>query len=302
MTRIWSLSQRHFNFLFLVLILSISSFVSSPASASRNGVEDPNNRFTVGFTFNDGPTQSVCSGILIAPKIIVTARHCVKSDSGIDGSNYLFTNPGARIDGAPSSAKVARIVISDEDLAFIILDLPLSGATFLKIADKATIEALTYMYPLSGHGYGAVFETSASYSSIVRKYSLDWTPSGQDSNSRNTYELVSSLSTPCRGDSGGPITATLASGEQVLLGVLSGAANVQNACGTPGSDGLYRIKVTLVHPYLNLVPEYTEVPTATQNPKPTKKIVKITCVKGKVIKTISGTNPKCPKGYSLKKK
>ena len=302
MTRIWSLLQNPFNFLLLSISLCVSSFVVSPALASRSGAEDPNNKFTVGFTFKEGLTPSFCSGILIAPKIVVTARHCVKSDSGIDGSNYLFTNPGAIIDGAPSFAKVARIVISDEDLAFIILDLPLSGDTFLRIADKATIEALTYMYPLSGHGYGAVFETSASYSSIVRKYSLDWTPSGQDSNSRNTYELVSSLSTPCRGDSGGPITATLASGEQVLLGVLSGAANVQNACGTPGPDGLYRIKVTLVHPYLNLVPEYTGVPTATQNPKPTKKIVKITCVKGKAIKTISGTNPKCPKGYSLKKK
>lgn len=302
MTRTWYLSRHRFNAVFLALSLLASSLVVSPATASRGGVEDPNNKFTVGFTFKDGPTPSVCSGILIAPKLIVTARHCVRSDSGVDGSDYLFTNPGAAIDGAPTPAKVSRIAISDEDLAFIVLDSPLSGATYLRVADTATVESLPYLSPLFGHGYGAVFETSASYSSIVRKYSLDWRTSGKDANYKNTYELVSSTATACRGDSGGPITATLQNGEQVLLAVLSGAANVQNSCGTPGLDGLYRMRVTLVHPYLSLVPEYTGVPAAEPSPKPSKKIVKITCVKGKVTKVVSGVKPKCPKGYVLKKK
>jgi hypothetical protein len=35
------------------------------------------------------------------------------------------------------------------------------------------------------------------------------------------------------------------------------------------------------------------------NVAPTKKT--ITCVKGKSTKKVSGTNPKCPKGYKLKK-
>ena len=302
MTRTWFSLRLRFSSILFITSLFISSVAINPASASRGGVEDPSNKFTVGFTFNDGPTPSVCSGILIAPTIIVTARHCVRNDNGVDGSNYLFTNPGAAIDGAPSPAKVSRIVISEEDLAFIILDSPLTGATFLRIADMATVDSLTYLQPLSGHGYGAVFETNASYSSIVRKYPLDWLTSGRDTTLKNTYELVSSLATACRGDSGGPITATFANGEQVLLAVLSGAANVQNSCGTPGLDGLYRMRVTLVHPHLNLVPEYTGVPAAAPSPKPTKKIVKITCVKGKVTKVISGTNPKCPRGYAIKKK
>jgi Concanavalin A-like lectin/glucanases superfamily/IPT/TIG domain/Putative Ig domain len=58
------------------------------------------------------------------------------------------------------------------------------------------------------------------------------------------------------------------------------------------------------------VPTITPVPTPTATPKPSvsptpspKPVLKktITCVKGKVSKKVTGTNPKCPKGYTLKK-
>ena len=302
MTRIWSSLRLRYSAKFLVLTLLFSSSLITAAQASRGGVEDPNNRFTVGFTHNDGSIPSVCSGILIAPTIIVTARHCVRNDSGVDGSGYVFTNPGNRVDGLGAGAKISRVVISDEDLAFIILDIALKGAEYLKVADMATIAAISDLTPLSGYGYGAVFETSEPYSPLVRKYALDWRSGGKDPKFNNTYELTSKSSSACRGDSGGPVIVTLGNGERALVAVISGAANVQNACGTLGSDGLYRMRVTLVSPYLSLVPEYTGVPLAEPAPTPTKKTVKITCIKGKVTKVISGSKPKCPKGYVLKKK
>jgi hypothetical protein len=265
-------------------------------------VEDPSNRFTIGFTYKDGTTPSVCSGTLIAPTIIATARHCVRSESGVDGADYIFTDPGARLDGPGSIAKISRVALSDEDLAFIVLDIPLKGASFLKVADSATIAALTDLTTLFGHGYGAVFESSSPYSPLVRKYALEWRSSGKDSKLTNIFELTSSSATACVGDSGGPITTTTTNGDQVLVAIVTSAANVESACGTQGLDGLYRMRVTLVHPYLSLVPEYTGVPAVEPSPKPSKKIVKITCVKGKVTKVVSGVKPKCPKGYVLKKK
>jgi hypothetical protein len=36
-------------------------------------------------------------------------------------------------------------------------------------------------------------------------------------------------------------------------------------------------------------------------PKPVGTKKTIVCVKGKTIKKVSGTNPKCPKGYKVKK-
>ena len=34
--------------------------------------------------------------------------------------------------------------------------------------------------------------------------------------------------------------------------------------------------------------------------KPAAKTISIKCVKGKSVKTVSGTNPKCPAGYTKK--
>lgn len=44
----------------------------------------------------------------------------------------------------------------------------------------------------------------------------------------------------------------------------------------------------------------TPTPTPTPTAKPVAKKVTITCVKGKTVKKVSGTNPKCPAGYKKK--
>lgn len=48
-----------------------------------------------------------------------------------------------------------------------------------------------------------------------------------------------------------------------------------------------------------VTPSPTPTPSPTLTQRPTSK--SITCIKGKVIKKVSGINPRCPKGYKLKK-
>ena len=43
-----------------------------------------------------------------------------------------------------------------------------------------------------------------------------------------------------------------------------------------------------------------KVSSSAIQPSPTKKVVTITCVKGKLIKKVTGLNPKCPTGYTKK--
>ena len=61
------------------------------------------------------------------------------------------------------------------------------------------------------------------------------------------------------------------------------------------------MRVTKVHPYMDLVAAALAAPTPTATPstsaKPVVKKYKITCVKGKVKKFVTGTAPKCPTGY-----
>ena len=229
--------------------------------ASRGGTEDKNNYFTVGFTYFDDGVSSVCSGTLIAPKVVLTAGHCAMNSKGQLGTNYLFSAPGVALDAAidPSivQPKVTQVITKPgfqipggnevDDLAFLVLDKPLTASKFIKVA---------------------------------------------------TAEQVTRSS---RGDSGGPVTAILANGEEVLVGVLSGAASIFNACGTMGSDGLYRMRASIVHPFLPLAATVLNSITVSPSPTTTPKTTKITCYKGKLKKIVVGVKPKCPKGYTLKK-
>ena len=148
---------------------------------------------------------------------------------------------------------------------------------------------------LTGYGFGDVFENGADYSPFARAYSLIYNVS---ETATNTLEITSTTSAACLGDSGGPITSKLPSGEEVLIAVLDSAAEIINHCGSL-VNGIYSMKATLVNPYLNLISELLGAPEVVSTPSPVVKKFKITCIKGKSKKYIFGTNPKCPKGYKL---
>ena len=291
----------------LVAVLSVLAvlFSSFPASASKGGVERPKNSFTVGITFKHQGIDQLCSGALISPILIVTAGHCVYDEKGGVGTNYYFTKPGVALDAAinPKVKPVkfykhfskpgfdVNIPGQPDDIAFIQLDSPLATSGFIRVATADEISNVSDKEIAKGYGYGAVFETGMQYSIYPREFHIHWNKPTTTPPSR--VELNSDVATACTGDSGGPITTVLPSGEEILLAVMSRAARVLNDCGTVGPDGEYTMQGTVVDSYKYLIKNVVPSPT----PKPTKKIIKITCYKGKVKKVITGANPKCPKGY-----
>ncbi len=288
--------------------LTILAVVTStlPASASKGGVERPKNTFTVGITFKSAGVDRVCSGTLISPIIVVTAGHCVFDENGALGTNYYFTKPGVPLDAAinpnvkpikfyKAFAKPGFDVNAPglpDDIAFIQLDSPLATSGFIRVATPAEVATLADQEIAKGYGYGAVFETGTGYSIYPREYHIHWNKPRLTPPSR--IDLNSDVATACTGDSGGPITTVLPSGEEILLAVMSGAARVINECGTVGPDGEYTMQATVVDTYMYLIKSVVPSPA----PTPTKKIIKINCYKGKIKKVITGTNPKCPKGYA----
>lgn len=62
-------------------------------------------------------------------------------------------------------------------------------------------------------------------------------------------------------------------------------------------EGIYEASYTAGLP----TPTPTPSVTPTSTPTPTKVVKVISCVKGKQVKKVSGTNPKCPSGWKLKK-
>lgn len=265
------------------------------------------------MTFKNAGVDEVCSGSLISPTFIMTAGHCIINESNQQNTDFIFTAPGTRLDAAVNPATMPKILktyfpadfkvseyMERNDIAFIQLDKPLATKGFIRIATAAEVNALTDGQALKGYGYGAVYETGATYSIYPREYSTNWRTS-MDMANLKTNQIYSANSVACSGDSGGPITAKLPSGVEVLIGNMSGAALVIDRCGTQAADGKFNMQMTIANKYLSLIQtELTKslaTPTPKATTKPTPKIIKITCVKGKIKKVISGTNPKCPTGY-----
>ena len=285
--------------LILVFATSFALSFGSIANASKGGVEQANNKFVVGFTYSDNGVPSLCSGALVAPDVIATARHCVINRQGVYGTDYVFSAPGAKLDAPIDGSKVPtgikRVIVPQQtptsgldfrlDVAFIITNKAFATGTPIKFATAQQAAALTDTSPIAGYGYGAVFETGATYSSLPRKFDLTWKGSYLVEGTTSYYELLNENNGACRGDSGGPITLKLADGSEVLLGAVSGAGEVANGCATKLADNYYHLRVTVFHPYLSNMP----------------KIKKITCVKGTKKRTVTGAFPKCPTGYKLKK-
>ncbi len=299
----------------LAISILLSSLTPQISTASRGGQEDKANPFAIGFPYDDSGIPSVCSGTLISPTIIATAGHCVVNSGGVFGKNYVFAPPGIAIDTPLQNLgvqpKITKFITKEnlkisggnelDDIAFIVLDSPIKSTKFIKIASEGDISNLREDSTVDGYGFGFVYETSKAYSSFARKYPLSWKSILRISNSLGTVEITSPTAVACRGDSGGSITVTSGNGDQILIGVMSGAASTVNACGTMGADGLYRMRITLIYPFLELLAGIYNPNQLIPAPTATKKTIKITCFKGKLKKVVSGTNPKCPKGYTLKK-
>lgn len=304
-------SRNLFNKRFLSAAISVAlsiAFLTPVASnASRGGIERTSNSFTVGMTFNNFGEEEVCSGALLSPTFILTAAHCVINKNGQKLSDYIFTAPGKRLDDPVNPATNPKILKTyiptnyvnsnyqdGDDIAFIQLDRPLATKGFIRIANAKEVAELFDGDALSGFGYGAVYESGASYSIYPREYPLYWSNRGGASTLK-TNQVIGYSSVACAGDSGGPIVHEVTTGNFVLIGNMSGAASVSNRCGAKAADGNFYMRMTVAHFYLPLV--QSELTKSLTVQSSVKKSYKITCIKGKLKKILTGANPKCPTGY-----
>lgn len=289
------------------VFLALTLISANTSIASKGGVEQLKNSFLVGFTYNNAGVPSLCNGVLIAPNVVATARHCVVNKNGDYGIDYLFSEPGAKldakIDGTRVPSLIKQIIIPQQtptagidlrlDLAFLVTDKAFATGTPIPIASADEIAKINTDSIIAGYGYGEVFETGQKYSSLPRKFDLSWEKSSLVTGTTSYFELLHQENAACLGDSGGAITLINSMGKEVLLGVISGGGEVLNGCATKLEDGYHHLRMTTIYPYLSLIPKPA--------PSPAPKIRKITCIKGSKKKTITGVNPKCPTGYKLKK-
>lgn len=241
---------------------------ATTSSAIQGGTDDPADDYAVAvflsLTANSG---DLCSGVLLAPNLVATARHCVQqpSSDAVDCSSTTFGalyDPGQIVvtnspilDTAAKGHAVAKIVVptdpGDEmlcghDIAFLILADTISSAQY---AEPAIVPALTdhtqWATTVAAIGYGlASPQDEAGLSAGTRRIrqgiGLVCIPgdtafvdcyADPAVEARIAQAEFESGDGTCQGDSGsGAFDQTqYAAGKAVVFGVLSRGGDSQNA-------------------------------------------------------------------------
>lgn len=239
----------------------------SPDAASLRAVEAESSSGVVAIatTMFDGRTDSpthitLCSGALVAPNLILTARHCVsravtatpscdargRSHNGdhlaedVDPSSIaIYTGSHVRPDVDVPVAHAVRTlhptgqVLCDADVAFLVLDRPIPGATVLSMRLHGGVEAGDAIMPV-GFGGGPQNVVGMKVAR-TRSTVLATGPSANAATGAvlGPREFEVDRAT-CRGDSGGPAI-------DVTTGEIVGIVSRGGSCSATGNHVYTRV-------------------------------------------------------------
>jgi len=199
-----------------------SESVDRAAQAIKDGYPDAEDTFAVHVGFSSG---GVCSGSLIAPNVVLTARHCTSPLIGLDFADVCAATFGAPFDpaifavstsqyveDAPETHAVREVLVRSDvpsswcgtDRALLILEQPIPSDEAVPLVPRVDVEVAAGD-AFSAIGYGATSETDLSTTGQRRRED-DLFVECVDSDCAFDTEPGEwgAPTTVCSGDSGGP--------------------------------------------------------------------------------------------------
>jgi hypothetical protein len=244
----------------LVLTLVVGAL---PAAAITNGEPDGEGHPNVGLMIADidGEPQWRCSGTLIAPRVFLTAGHCV--GDGATAARVWFASDMADVPDYPYGGEVALegtpVPHPDynwgdadpHDVGLVILDHAVTGIEPATLPDPDLLTQLKQDRILEGGYEDGVYFKSVGYgrilaswpppelvSSPIRRVSESEYVSLTKVNLHLSQKAVFDESGSCFGDSGGPIFWVDPEENEIIVAVTS-SGDAQ--CVATGFD--YRVDV-----------------------------------------------------------
>lgn len=215
----------------------------------------------IATTMSDAPSHiTLCSGALVAPNLVLTARHCVsravtatpscdargRSHNGdhlaedVDPQSIaIYTGTHVRPDVDVPVARAVRTlhptgqVLCDSDVAFLVLDRPIQNATILSMRMHAPVETGDVVVPV-GFGGGPLnvvgHKVARSKSTVLATGPSANATTGAVLGPRE-FEVDQAT---CRGDSGGPAI-------DVMTGEIVGVVSRGGSCSATGNHVYTRV-------------------------------------------------------------
>lgn len=229
-----------------VLALVGAGCIKSPDVHVMSSIERSKAGVVAVATQQEGTPGNVtlCSGALVAPNLVLTARHCVSkaitttpscdadgrshngahvSEDADPGSISIYIGDAVRVDRDAPRARAVRTfrpagnVLCNADVAFLVLDRPILDLPILSLRLESSVESGDQVLPVGfGGGDANIIGTrkARNHSQV-----LAVGPAANDSTGAvlGPSEFEVEVAT-CRGDSGGP-AFDLRTGE--VVGVIS---------------------------------------------------------------------------------